>query len=647
MRMWGSITAVLTTLALASHAGAQAVAHHAATAFVDPAQGVVRVMDRLSFESAEAGETVLRLSAEFDLDSAVLNDRPVDLKRTPNGLIVPLDRSGAHTLALTYQSDDHAYLTKDGGFLDGDWLAHPADRLATWRIEARSTKGQKLVMPGSLLSEQSDSDGYSATFASSAPAQQPPVLITGPFTVGQKIAGGVRVRTYFHPELAPLSQTYLDDAARYIAYYTDTVGPYPYPGFAIVSGPAPVGWGLPGMTYMGQRVLALSFIRFTSLPHEVLHNWWGNAVEVDYANGNWAEGLTTYQADHAMAEAAHRRDPAHEGGKDKRLEWLRNYAALPHERDHALTDFRSKSHDASQVVGYGKTALVFHMLKNQLGEATFNAALQRFNRDNTGKIAGWADIQTAFEAESRQNLDAFFDAWIKRPGAPELALSDAKADANAVSFTLRQVQDGPVYPLNLTVAVKTPQGFEQHAITLNTARESYTLKTQTRPSAVRIDPHFDVFRRLDRNETPPIVRDVTLNPNTQLVALGDGPMRDQGHALAGRLLQARLRLLDDPLKADTLIITGPQEVVRPYLASRGLPDAPKDIAAQGDARAWTVRRKSGQTVLVVESQTPDAFAALARVLPHYKKRSFVVVKDGKTAHKGTWDAGPGPLQVQF
>ena len=99
-------------------------------------------------------------------------------------------------------------------------------------------------------------------------------------------------------------------------------------------------------------------MRGRSLAHEVLHNWWGNGVYIDYESGNWAEGLTTYMADYALAEE---RGPGE--ALDMRLGWLRDFAALPEDRDIAVTAFRSKRHDASQVVGYGKVAFIFHMLK--------------------------------------------------------------------------------------------------------------------------------------------------------------------------------------------------------------------------------------------------------------------------------------------
>jgi len=52
----------------------------------------------------------------------------------------------------------------------------------------------------------------------------------------------------------------------------------------------------------GQGVVRLPFILETSLGHEILHQWFGNLVYVDYGKGNWAEGLTTYLADHFYEE---------------------------------------------------------------------------------------------------------------------------------------------------------------------------------------------------------------------------------------------------------------------------------------------------------------------------------------------------------
>ncbi|MCW8916271.1 MAG: M1 family aminopeptidase [Magnetovibrio sp.] len=614
--------------------------HHNVHFKIDPLHSKLSVKDTLKIQGS--GELVFNLSPNYKTVRIIVDGKPTNFSRTDHEVVVILEKPGQHTVNLHYSGTNIPLLGEEGGFLDSDWLAHPQDQLATWSIQGEVPKGQKFVLPGELKSENDTAKRYQAHFENTAPAF-PPVLITGPFKVGELMANGVRIRTYFHEELAKLSDQYLNDSARYIRVYSRQIGPFPYPGFAIISGPAPVGWGLPGMTYMGRRVLALPFIRFTSLPHEVLHNWWGNAVEVDYANGNWAEGLTTYQADHAMAEAAKKG-----GGQAKRLEWLRNFAALPADRDQPLTAFRSKIHDAAQVVGYGKTAFVFHMLKVQLGAKTFDNALQRFNRNFSGKMASWGDIQSSFEAESGQDLRQFFKSWIERTGAPDLHISHAKlgTDLTKVNFTLNQRQTGRSYALNLTALVKTVDGEERFSLNLVSQKQDFTLTAKAIILSLTIDPDLDIFRRLDSAETPPILRDITLDPQTQLISLGHNGFNDAAHALAARLLQARLRLLD-PTRAKTLILAGPKKAIRTHIKLKGWAQVPQNIAELGDARAWTMLTDEDQTVLVIEAETTSALNALARILPHYKRRSYVVMENGKTIDKGTWPPKAGPLHVEF
>ncbi|MBL4692541.1 MAG: hypothetical protein JKY92_04350 [Magnetovibrio sp.] len=169
-----------------------------------------------------------------------------------------------------------------------------------------------------------------------------------------------------------------------------------------------MGWGLPGMTYMGRRVLALPFIRTTSLPHEILHNWWGNAVDVAHGRGNWAEGLTTFQADLVQSALKNK-----DGGKSKRIEWLRNFQALPKDLDKAVNQFKSKTHDAAQVVGYGKTAFVFHMLKNALAAKPSRTGFACFTRITNSKPPLGLTSKPPLNAHQNKTLNLF-----SRPGLP-------------------------------------------------------------------------------------------------------------------------------------------------------------------------------------------------------------------------------------
>ncbi len=133
----------------------------------------------------------------------------------------------------------------------------------------------------------------------------------------------LRLYTYFTPENDSLSKTYLDAAASHIAFYEQLHGPYPFPKFAIVENFFPSGYGFPSYTLLGSTVLRLPFIPQTSLRHEIAHSWWGNGVLVDYASGNWCEGLTTYVADYLSQEITSAAD-----AKLYRQQILQDYATL-------------------------------------------------------------------------------------------------------------------------------------------------------------------------------------------------------------------------------------------------------------------------------------------------------------------------------
>jgi len=630
-----TICALILSLCFAVPAWAAPAAHHEVQVRLDPAMSTVVVKDQISVHGQ--GPTPFTLSSAFSITSLSVDGQAVSPLHKQGRLVIDLGSIGPHeisiaTKATLSQKTQVPFLTAEGGYLGSNWLAHPGDRLATWTLNGQSPKGQKWLTEGRLVSESDTDMGYRARYNSTEHPSAPPTLITGPFEISERLDGDIRVRTYFHPELAPLAQGYLDDTVGYIQQASATIGPFPYPGFSIVSGPLPVGFGLPGMTYMGRRVLALPFIRSTSLPHEVLHNWWGNAVEVDYASGNWAEGLTTFQAD--LVQSARQNG---DGGRAKRLEWLRNYAALPATSDQALSDFTSRTHDASQIVGYGKTAFVFHMLKKHLGADIFTRSLQHFYRTNAYKTASWSDLKAAFETVSGADLSAFFNAWVTQPGAPDLKLIDAKADGSKVTFSLSQ---SPAYPLDIPVRVRTQSGDQELSVRLNAPSQTFTLTAKDTVLGLSIDPNFDVFRRLTLGEMPPIFRDVTLAPDTQLVLVSQNPeVNTLARQLAEHLLQRPAQLQAAAGTAGPRLIIGLDSDIVPYLQGTPPPDA--------DGRAYVVRDALGRATLFIMATDTHSLAGLGKVLAHYKRRSFVTFWAGKITDKGVSPVPASPLARTF
>jgi len=645
----------------AGHGGSAATAslHHAVVAQLDPASGRLRVRDRFAVGPRDTID--FALASWLEIESARLDGEFVRAVRVGGLWRLAAPGTDRVEVVLVLQGrmpelpDEEsrsgatgAVSGEEGCYLPGyaAWIADTGDTWVAYDLTVEVPSPYRAVATGQLVAEQTGQGVYRAVFASERPAE-PPSIFAGPYEISERDLDGLRLRTYFHGELADLAEGYLDAAAAYIARYQDEIGPYPFRDFHMVSAPLPVGLGFASLTYVGRRILPLPFMRGRSLAHEVLHNWWGNGVAVDYENGNWAEGLTTYLADYALAA-----EQGEAAAREMRLGWLRDYAALPEGRDIPAARFTAKTHDAAQVVGYGKVAFVFHMLRRELGDRAFLAALRSFWRQHRQGTAGWAQLRQAFEQAAGRDLGWFFEQWLERAGAPRVELVDARpidaAEDYQVAVTLRQAE--PVYRIRLTLIVETAGGPQSSEVFLDRAERTFTVLLDEPPRAVRVDPQFETFRRLLPGESPPILRDVTLSADTVVVVPSDDKgLRETAGRLAARLLQREPTVIPDldglPPEGPVLLIAGnlDHELPPAATASRQL----SEIAGAGTARAWTFRDGRDRPWLVVTAEDSDALEAVLRPLPHYRSRSYVVFEGSKAIRKGVWVPSESPLSRRF
>ncbi len=530
------------------------------------------------------------------------------------------------------------------------WYPYIAGKLASYRITIELPAGQRGIVPGRLMEESESSEGYRARFEFPSPTGGID-LMAGPYTVETRTmrsAGGkpIQLRTYFHPQIADLAPAYLDSVKEYIELYESWIGAYPFSEFSVVSSPTPTGFGMPTLTYLGIDVLRLPFIRSTSLGHEVLHNWWGNGVYPDYAKGNWSEGLTTFMADYAYKE---RESP--EAARDMRRGWLRDFAALSPGQDAPLSSFTSRTHGATQIVGYNKAAMIFFMLRDLLGRETFDRALQTFWREQRFRIASWADLQRAFEATSGQDLSVFFDQWLSQAGAPVLRIADAahaKPESGEHRITVTLEQTDPPYRLRVPVAIRTGESEELRTLDLESGRQVFTLDVAARPLEVVLDPNLQLFRRLMPDEAPPILRQVMVDRTAVTVLLPEsGDLRQAAETLATKLQQRVPELVSgtDSAPAVPTLVIGLQEQVDAWLAHHRLPARPEVVRGKGSAQAWTVRRPDGVTLAVVSARDLASLVALTRPLPHYGRQSYVIFDGAKAIARGAWTTRPQVVKL--
>jgi aminopeptidase N len=633
---------------------------HKMTVQLDPVKRTLDVSDHMRIEGQ--GEVNFHLASNLIITGLKINGQTAIQSRHGDTVRLNLGAGGTHQVSLQYKGslsrlpeNPQAMTTPPmiaspkGSYLAAGSAWHPIvpGIGASYQLTLILPEAQKGVVPGQLIEESISARKYQGIFKSEI-ATEAIVLVAGPFAVAERRHKDILLRTYFPPELADLSQGYLESTIGYLDLYTDLIGDYPFTSFNIVSGTLPLGLGFPGMTYIGERVLQLPFIRFTSLGHEVLHNWWGNGVEIDYEQGNWAEGLTTFMADYAFSK---QRDEGN--GKKMRTQWLRDYAALPPRRDQAVRAFISRRHDAAQIIGYNKVAYIFHMLERKVGKPVFKASIQSFWKHYKFRTAGWNDIRNIFEKTSSKDLKAFFEQWIDRGGAPKLVLSDVFQTNDKVSFTLSQ----PELPYTLDVPIKlvSENGEKLFQAAIDGKASRIDLPLSARPVSVSVDPDFDIFRRLDATEAPPILRDVTLNAQTVVVfSGGNKEMEQTSKQLATRLLDVQPQFMNAKSASShqgPLLIIGETSSVQQFLHGANLPNSPKMLVGQGTARVWAARRTNdtgtAQSLLVIEANDNKALHSLLRPLPHYGRRGYLIFNAAKAVRDGVWPAQAGPLSITF
>ncbi|RZI43377.1 M1 family peptidase [Herbaspirillum sp. HC18] len=611
--------------------------------------------DSLSVTSATAGgKNVKVVQAGHDGDIRewrVTLPPGVDLLHLEYaGRLPALDRGLDHRRVLRAMPP---MASGEGSFLPAGaaWYPQPAPLFA-YRLDVSVPSGQRAVAPGRLVSESiptGEGQAYRARFEFAQPADGID-LMAGPWVVREMMlpkpgAEPLRLRTYFTRELDAtpgLADGYLEDTARYIQRYSEQIGAYPFAGFSVVASPLPTGFGMPTLTYLGANVIRLPFIRATSLGHEVLHNWWGNGVYVDYAKGNWSEGLTTFMADYAYKE-----QESADAAREMRLGWLRDFAAVPEGAHTSLSEFRSRTHGAAAAVGYGKSAMVFFMLRDAVGEQAFDKGIRAFWERHRFKRASWDDLRKAFEETSGKPLQDFFAQWLDRAGGPSPVLKSARVqrEAGTPRLQLELEQNAPPYKLHLPVELDYSGRSEMRWIDISRMRESAGIDVAAVPSGARLDPDLRVWRKLERDQLPPILRQWFIANTPRLVVASALPeVREAASALAQRLFESppRAVTLDEALSgAAPVMVIGSHAEIDNLLSHAGLPPRPASLSGKGSAQVWTIAREKAP-VAVVSAAGAEALIALARPLPHYGAQSWLVFDGSRAIGKGVWPA-PGTL----
>ncbi len=560
-------------------------------------------------------------------------------------------------------------ISEKGTYLDGNSYWYPVFdiKLISFILEVELPTPWDAVSQGERTEHFKNKEKTLVRWESPEP-QDEIFLVASRFTEYLRHSGPVTAMAFLRTPDAELANKYLEAAYRYISMYSKLIGPYPYKKFALVENFWETGFGMPSFTLLGPTVIRLPFIINSSYPHEILHNWWGNSVFPDYNSGNWSEGLTAYLSDHLIREQQG-------SAAEYRQTSLQKYADyVLSGRDFPLTEFRSRHSSSSEAIGYGKSLMFFHMLRQELGDKTFIAGLQDFYQKNIFRSASFDDLRKSFERVSEKELGNEFEQWVSRKGAPKIELVSEKVERDGDGFSLslgiKQVQPEDTYYLHIPVAV-TMEGEArawQRVVKMDKKRIDVHFYLPFRPLRIDIDPEFDIFRKLDPGEIPPAISQA-LGAKKMLVILPSSA----DHALlsAYREFSSVLEksgpdemevILDKEIKRlpvdravtvlgwENLFFNEAISTLSGYevkLGPKGLRIDNTAVSMENHSVVLTGRNPGNRemSVMFIATDLKDALSGLVRKLPHYHKYSYLVFEGNEPANiiKGRWPVLDSPM----
>jgi aminopeptidase N len=249
------------------------------------------------------------------------------------------------------------------------------------------------------------------------------------------------------------------DGIKYLSNYF--AQPFPFPKYDMVMIP---GFAYGGMEHAGATFLREESILFRSAPthsdrlnrdilllHELTHQWFGDLVTMRWFDDLWLkEGFAQYMAYHALDSL-----------KPNENVWKRFYQAIK-PAAYAIDSTQGTTpiyqeipnlKDAKSAYGaivYSKAPGVMKQLAFVIGDEAFRDGLRLYLKEHAYANAEWSDLVHAFERTSKQSLDKWANAWIKRRSMPQVDV-EWSCDGNLLNhFTLIQhdvLGDAGIWPI--------------------------------------------------------------------------------------------------------------------------------------------------------------------------------------------------------
>lgn len=681
------------------------IINHQLTVNINPYTSKISITDAISIEGDYVTDFLLNaiftpvshtqnISFTKISDDAVAADVGMDRDDADGGTSLKLTKwkivGKANDFVISYhgkldyeiEQSDHNYqrgfaqspgiIDSLGVYLAGStyWIPVFENKLMTFSLTTELPKNWKNVSQGKRTKDEIIEEKHIDTWVCDKP-QEEVFLIAAEFNeYSHDMNSGVKAMAFLRTPDEGIANKYLKVTEQYMEMYQGLLGDYPYSKFALVENFWETGYGMPSFTLLGEKVIRFPFILHSSYPHELLHNWWGNSVYVDFETGNWCEGTTTFLADHLIKEQRG-------AGEEYRRSTLQKFSNLvTTENDFPLNKFISRHDGPSEAIGYGKSLMMWQMLRGKLGDENFIKGMQLFYENNKYKAASYNDIRLAMEEASGIDLTSFFNQWVNRTGAPELAIANISTDMFAgkyhVNISIEQKQDDDAFNIDIPINIATEDGIETYVFNMNKKEEDYQISLKSKPLKLVVDPQYDIFRILNPAEVPPTLSKIWGSKNNLIILPGKttkelGDVYNEFATMWQKSDNDEFTVLYDNELAElpkdkTAWIIGfenkfVQEINQQLseynsnFSADSIQFENKKLSKKDNSFVFTLSKVDDieKQNIFISVGNKDAIAGLVRKLPHYGKYSYLAFSGDEPTNivKGQWPVLNSPLVKTF
>ena len=273
-------------------------------------------------------------------------------------------------------------------------------------------------------------------------------------------------------------------------------------------------WG-PGIAAIaGNRIVDHTATRL--LANTLAHQWFGSEISPATLNDAWiTNGMSRY------AELLYLEDASGRGAFQTAVGDV-SAGALAYDTEPLSTMGRLDPFSPQfQSMTLEKGAMIFHMLRWELGNEAFDQMLRSLLSEYTDKGVRTRDVQDAALAVGHDmaDLGPFFAQWVDGTGAPQFTdkYTVYRLGNNKGFRTVGAIsQDLDLFRMPVELRIETEGKTEIRRVDVTGTDSSYSVETFGRPRRITIDPQAWVLK-----STPDLAVKVAVLRGQQLVGQGD------------------------------------------------------------------------------------------------------------------------------